>query len=386
MIESFRARVPFVVVGFLFIYIFILQPIKDWFILRLPPRVQELPHAGFWALDNRLSRVVRLADVLDFLGWLVRTWQIPHLRLVVFGEQDWVYFFGRGKKPRRLALRDEIPEAWRRELAAEGGLRPSSSFSTKLREYLKSRKVGYIAPVLFRERLVGLLGLAASLAKSQQAYLGHVLHRIGLALENELLEKTVPRSEFLRQEFRLAERVERQLAGSSRYNLGRVVLQKLDSAWEKKHFSAIFGCSRARAADDELYFAMLLRLSVASTRSNALELFATQGFFYALSKTQRQLAELVAALHSSIRNQEGQNATLEGFLLAVQPQQQRLKMAAFGRHLAYRDVSGWTWIPESPPMGSEDFSGGLVVELTIRKEIVLSMREYPLLLLTDSLP
>jgi hypothetical protein len=162
-------------------------------------------------------------------------------------------------------------------------------------------------------------------------------------------------------------------------------VQKLETAWEKKHFSAIFGCAKSDDPAEEIHFVMLLRLSVASTRSNALQLFSTQGYFYSLIRGQKDAAGLAAELHRNLRLNENRSIVLEGFLISLHPAQNLMRIQAFGRHLAYRDESGWNWIPETAPLGAENFEQGNLIELRSRKEVILSMREYPLLLISGGM-
>jgi hypothetical protein len=384
-ITIFRDRLPVVVVSFLFFHIFIVQPLKDWLISRMGIDARYSAQTGFISFDNRVSRIMRLKDVLEFLGWLIRAWKLSRLRLLVFDDQDLVFFVNRQKRVRRMRLKDDLTEEFRKELSGLKGSRPVTALSPALKAYMQSRKVRLVAPVLFRERLIGLIGLSDMIDRSRLPLLDHAAHRIGLALENEQLERTVPRSEFLSKEFRLAEKIERHLSGASRYLAGRFTVQKLETAWEKKHFSAIFGCARSADPDQETHFIMLLRLSVASTRSNALQLFSTQGYFYSLIQGQRDVAGLAAELNRNLRVNENRAIVLEGFLISLHPEQNLMRLQAFGRHLAYRDESGWNWIPETPPLGAEDFEQGRLIELYPRKDVIISMREYPLLLINGGM-
>lgn len=381
-IAWFRDRLPLVVISLLFFYILLVQPLKDWLISRMAAQMRHATQVGFTSFDNRVSRIMRLREVLEFLGWLIRAWKLTRLRLVVFDESDHVYFFNRNKRVRRMRFKDELSEEFKEELAALSGATPASALSPALKNYLQSRKVKFVAPVLFRDRLIGLIGFNDLLDRSRTALLDHAAHRIGLALENEQLERTVPRSEFLSKEFRLAEKIERHLSGLARYTAGSFLVQKLETAWEKKHFSAIFGCTRSQAKGAEAYFLLLVRLSVASTRSNALQLFATQGYFYALAAGAQDVGDLQAQLHRNLRLNENRSIMLEGFLIALIPTENKISLSAFGRHLAYRDESGWSWIRETPPLGAEDFDRGELIELKARKEVIVSIREYPLLMIS----
>jgi len=384
-ITIFRDRVPVVGLTFLFFHIFVAQPLKDWLISRMAIDSRYTIQSGFITFDNRVSRIMRLKDVLEFLGWLIRAWKLSRLRLLVFDEEDLVYFVNRQKRVRRMRLKEDLTEDFRQELSLLQGVRPVSALSPALRAYMQSRKVRLVAPVLFRERLIGLIGFSEIVERARLPLLDHAAHRIGLALENERLERTVPRSEFLSKEFRLAEKIERHLSGASRYSAGRFTVQRLDTAWEKKHFSAIFGCARSEVTDDETHFAMLLRLSVASTRSNALQLFLTQGYFYSLVRGQRDVAGLATELSRNLRLNENRSIVLEGFLMSLHPGKNLIQIRAFGRHLAYRDDTGWSWIAETPPLGAEESEQGPVIELRPRKEVIVSMREYPLLMITGGM-
>jgi hypothetical protein len=127
---------------------------------------------------------------------------------------------------------------------------------------------------------------------------------------------------------------------------------------------------------------MLLRLSVASTRSNALQLFSTQGYFYSLVRGLCDVAELAAELNRNLRVNENRAIVLEGFLISLHPEQDLMRLQAFGRHLAYRDDAGWNWIAETLPLGAEEFVQGQLIELKPKKDVIISMREYPLLLIS----
>lgn len=377
-ISVFRERIPLIVVGFLFAHIFISQPLKDWIIARMGIGARYSGQTTFLSFENRTQRIMHVRDILDFLSWLIRAWKLTRVRVVVFDEEDFVYFLSQGKRARKMKLKDEITEEFRSELAQHPGGRAVSALSAPLKAYMQARKVKFIVPLLFRERLIGLLGFNELIDKARQPYVDHAAHRISLAIENDQLERTVPRSEFLKKEFRLAERIERHLSGVSTYRAGNYTVQKLDTAWEKKHFAAIFGC----AEGDGVFFVMLLRLSRASTRSNALQLFSTQGYFYALCRYQNDINALGRSLHQSLVTNENQPVLLEGFLVALYPGGPRVGILAFGSHLAYRGQSGWTWVKESAPLGAENFDAGAGFELPAQKELILSMREYPLLLIS----
>jgi hypothetical protein len=127
---------------------------------------------------------------------------------------------------------------------------------------------------------------------------------------------------------------------------------------------------------------MLLRLSVASTRSNALQLFSAQGYFYALSRNQTSVEGLAAAMNRSLIENENSAILLEGFLVALHSAENRLRIVTFGSHLAYRDQSGWTWIKENGLLGIRGSEPAAAFELTPGKEVILSMREYPLIMIS----
>ena len=379
-ISLYRDEIPLIVVCFLFLHIFVAQPLKDWLIARMGIGTRYSSQTTFTNFENRVSRIMQLQDILEFLSWMIRAWKLTRLRLLVFDTEDFIYYLTNNKRARKMRLKDQISDAFREELARVPGGRAISALSPQLRAYMQSRKVKFIVPLLFRDRLIGLIGFNEVLEKSRQPLLDHAAHRIGLAIENEQLERTVPRSEFLKKEFRLAERIERHLSGASQYNTGFFTIQKLDTAWEKKHFAAIFGCATG-CGDTGVSFAMLLRLSVASTRNNALQLFSTQGYFYALCRSENTLAGLAAAMNQSLRRNENRSVVLEGFLLQLDGPRRMVSILAFGSHLAYRDQSGWTWIKESAPLGDDAFSAENQLQLAGQKEIILSMREYPLLLI-----
>ncbi len=377
-ISVFRERIPLIVVGFLFVHIFISQPLKDWIIARMGLSARYSGQTTFLSFENRTQRIMHVRDILDFLSWLIRAWKLTRVRIVIFDEEDFVYFLTRDKRARKMKLRDDITDEFRRELALYPGGHAVSSLSPPLKAYMQARKVKFVVPLLFRERLIGILGFTELIDKARQPFVDHAAHRISLAIENDQLERTVPRSEFLKKEFRLAERIERHLSGASTYRAGAYTIQKLDTAWEKKHFAAIFGCTEG----DGVFFVMLLRLSHASTRSNALQLFSTQGYFYALCRGQSDITALGRSLHQSLVSNESQPLFLEGFLVALPPAHKPVGILAFGSHLAYRGLGGWTWIKESVPLGAEAFNPADALELPSQKELILSMREYPLLLIS----
>lgn len=377
-ISVFRERIPLIVVGFLFVHVFISQPLKDWIIARMGVTSRYSGQTTFLSFENRTQRIMHVRDILDFLSWLIRSWKLTRVRIVIFDEQDFVYFLTRDKRARKMKLKDEITDEFKRELALYPGGRVVSALSTPLKAYMQARKVKFVVPLLFRERLIGILGFSELIDKARQPFVSHAAHRISLAIENDQLERTVPRSEFLKKEFRLAERIERHLSGVSTHKTGNYTIQKLDTAWEKKHFAAIFGC----AEGDGVSFVMLLRLSHASTRSNALQLFSTQGYFFSLCRRQNDLTELGRSLHRSLVGNENQPVQLEGFLVALPPGNKPVGILAFGSHLAYRGQGGWTWVKESAPLGAEAFNPEDSLELLAQKELILSMREYPLLLIS----
>lgn len=380
-ISLYRDEIPLIVVSFLFMHIFIAQPLKDWLIARMGIGARYSSQTTFMNFENRVSRIMHLQDILEFLSWMIRAWKLSRLRLLVFDTEDFIYYLTNNKRARKMRLKDELSDEFRAELSREPGGRSINTLSPALRAYMQSRKVKFVVPLLFRERLIGLIGFNEVLEKNRQPLLDHAAHRIGLAIENEQLERTVPRSEFLKKEFRLAERIERHLSGASQYNTGFFSIQKLDTAWEKKHFAAIFGYTPG-TKESGIGFAMLLRLSVASTRSNALQLFSTQGYFYALCRSESSLSGLAGAMNQSLRRNENRSVALEGFLLQLDGPRRTVGVLAFGSHLAYRDQKGWTWIKESAALGDDSFNPDNLLELAGQKEIILSMREYPLLLIS----
>lgn len=370
---------------FLVLFILLAHPLTDWFIARRGMAIRGKDQPSFQTFENRVARITHLNDTLEFLSWLIRAWRLTRVRLLVFDEEDFVYFLSRKKRARKMRLKDDIPESFRSEMAATAEGRSTASLSPTLKAYMQSRKVRFMIPLLFRERLIGLIGFSEAIEKSRLPLLDHAALRMSLAIENAQLERTVPRSEFLKKEFHVAERIERHLSGSSAYRFGTFAVQKLDTAWDKKHFAAIFGCTSTVYAGSSIVFGMLLRLSVASTRSNALQLFATQGYFYALARGGRSLKELATVLHNTLRLNEGKTLQIEGFLFAFSIAHGEIEIAAFGNHLAYRDESGWTWFKSSAAIGADAFDTTRTVTLRGQKEIILSMREYPLLLISGGI-
>ena len=338
-ISLYRDEIPLIVVSFLFMHIFIAQPLKDWLIARMGIGARYSSQTTFMNFENRVSRIMHLQDILEFLSWMIRAWKLSRLRLLVFDTEDFIYYLTNNKRARKMRLKDELSDEFRAELSREPGGRSINTLSPALRAYMQSRKVKFVVPLLFRERLIGVIGFNEVVEKNRQPLLDHAAHRIGLAIENEQLERTVPRSEFLKKEFRLAERIERHLSGASQYNTGFFSIQKLDTAWEKKHFAAIFGYMPG-TKESGIGFAMLLRLSVASTRSNALQLFSTQGYFYALCRSESSLSGLAGAMNQSLRRNENRSVALEGFLMQLDGPRRTVGVLAFGSHLAYRDQNG----------------------------------------------
>lgn len=380
-----KQDVTVIVTAFLFIHVFISQPIKDWIIQRMDLGQRYSGQLGFLSFENRVSRIARVQDVLEFLGWLLRAWQLGRLRLLIFDEEDFIYYFAHKKRVRKMRLKDDITAEFRRELAAHTGARPVHALSPGLRTYMQARKVRFIAPLLFRDRLIGLLGFNNLIDKARLPLLDHAAHRIGLALENEQLERTVPRSEFLKKEFRVAERIEQHLSGAGVYHADGMSVQKLETAWDKKHFAAIFGVAPGKTiGEDKVHFVMLLRLSIASTRANALQLFSTQGYFYALARHEASVEGLAVSLGRSLRNNENQAIELEGFLVALSKNTSPVSMATFGSHLAYRAQGGWTWIPETPALGRDPMPARPIL-IAPQKEIILSVREYPLIVINGGI-
>lgn len=380
-----KQDVTVIVMGFLFIHVFIAQPIKDWIIQRMDLGQRYSGQTGFLSFENRVSRIARVQDVLEFLGWLLRAWNLGRLRLLIFDEEDFIYYFTHKKRVRKMRLKDDITVEFRRELAAQTGARPVHALSAGLRAYMQARKVKFVAPLLFRDRLIGLLGFNDLIDRARLPLLDHAAHRMGLALENEQLERTVPRSEFLKKEFRVAERIEHHLSGAGVYHAGGMTIQKLETAWEKKHFAAIFGVAQGKPDGEEnTHFIMLLRLSVASTRANALQLFSTQGYFYALARNEVSVEGLAFSLGKSLRNNENQAIELEGFLVALSKNTSPVSIVAFGSHLAYRAQGGWTWIPEAPALG-RDLTPVRPIYISPQKEIILSVREYPLIVINGGI-
>lgn len=376
LIDFFRDSTPLIVVGFLFIHIFISQPLKDWLIARLSIWSDLQPFSRSTNFENRVQKIIRLEDVLDFLRWLIRSWKLTRIRVVLFDEKNIVYFVTAGKAPRKMAVREKIPEALYVEMMKNKSGAYVNILEQSVKNYLQARMVRYIVPLLFRDKLIGVIGFSENFDKSRENSILKATQRISLAIENQKLERTVPRSEFLKQEFRLAERIEKHLNGVSHFQVEGYSIQKLDTAWEKKNFAAIFGC----ASGKELHFVMLLRLQHASTRSNALQLFTTQGYFHSLAGGMRSVSELAEALNVCIVQNEKQKFSLEGFLVSLSVETRRVEILVFGTHLAYR-ASSWEWVPECPPLGIQGFSVKNRIVLDAPKELILSMRDYPLVLI-----
>jgi len=381
-IQYSSQKVSFIVTGFLFVHIFIAQPLKDFAIRIMALKGRYAGQTTFMTFENRVQRITRIADIVDFLIWMLRAWKLKRVRLIVFDNENLVYFISQQKKARKMKLKDDISEAFRLELASEPGARAASLSSPNLKAYLSSRKVKFFAPLLFRDRLIGILGFTEVIEKSRIPLLDHAAQRMGLALENEQLERTVPRSEFLKKEFRLAERIEQHLSGKGRYEADGFAVQKLETAWDKKHFAAIFGVANSNVKGHS--FCMLLRLSVASTRMNALQLFAVQGYFFALSRVAgTDVSTLAESMGRALRLYENKAIQLEGFFVSLNAINDEISLLPFGSHLAYRDSRGWEWIEQSQPLESEIFTARTIA-LKDQKEVILSLREYPLLLISHA--
>ncbi|MBN8222649.1 MAG: hypothetical protein J0L53_17160, partial [Spirochaetes bacterium] len=120
-ISVFRERIPLIVVGFLFAHIFISQPLKDWIIARMGLNARYSGQLTFLSFENRTQRIMHVRDVLDFLSWLIRAWKLTRVRIVIFDEQDFVYFLAQGKRARKMKLKDEISDEFRSELSLYPG-------------------------------------------------------------------------------------------------------------------------------------------------------------------------------------------------------------------------------------------------------------------------
>jgi len=367
-----------IVLGFLFIYIFIAQTLKDIVITRIASYYGQ-NNAFHWpSIEKRADRLNGILGVINFLLWLIRFWKISNARLVVFETEPYVYFLKKQGKTRKVKLNDPQIGQQQDVLNSIHKTTPVHNLPDFLKVELQKKRVKSIIPIHFRQSLIAMIGFSHSLSKIQMQICDQLASKLGLAIENDILEKTMPRSELLTKEFRIAEKVDHHLSGETSYRSKHFLIQHLESAWKKKHFSAICAFSES---DSKFSTLLLCRLHQGSIRQNALQLFSTQGYFYAL---RGELDEIANSLNTALVSYENSKILLEGFLVHINDENpEKIKFIHFGSHLAYRDLGGWHWLEDSPPLGDSLTPSRNAIQISTQREIILSIREYPLLVINQ---
>lgn len=384
VIDIFSPRALSLTGFFLLVFLLVLQPIRDELLSFVAEKIIFAQKLKTSQLEEKAAALNSLEDAFRFLQELVALWEISGIRLVIYLGEGQIYFFRkRGKKVRSIEFRKKENEEFLIYLQNYPQAQNVRFLPQVIRTYLLKRKIRAIAPIYFREEILGFLGFMGFLSEENLEVAEIVAQRIGILLKNENLKTFKGRSATLKREFYLAERIENYLLSRKIPNHLSYELIRPIEEWNKKYFAALFEFVSCELKTDRepLYFVLLVKLSTSSLRMHALQLFAVQGYFISLGSSSPSIELLAEQLQLSLSFLENSKIELEGFLISLD--EKELSLLYFGSNLSYKCDGVFHVLPESPNLGTKDFQINHL-NLSFAKELELSLRGYPLLILKKS--
>ncbi len=381
LIESLQITALAISGLFLVIFLFVLQPIRDQLLSQITERIIFSSRLEISKLEEKASLIANLNDGISFLCLLAEQWRLPRIRMALYApRQQLVFITGNGSRVRTVEFRRNENQEFFSYLKNFPKPQNTYAFPAGIRNYLYNRKIRCVIPIGFRDNLFGFIGLPNVLDEHSMETVEIAAQRIGIAIENEKLKSNQPRSALLGREFYLARRVETFLSRTDFNECHGYRIQKIESSWKKKYFAVILEIARPAldTTESNPFFMILIRLASSSIRSNALQLFAVQGYFLALAAGTPSVELLAEQLHLSLSTLENGKITLDGFIVAIE--RDDLRLVHFGSHLALKTEGEWIWLEDNPAMGSPDYSLH-ALSLGRPANIHFSIREYPLVAL-----
>lgn len=323
-----------VVIGFLIVYLFLAQPLKDFFFLYLYKRFVYRNRSKNTYIENEISRIHTQADIEIFLSNLVKFWKLNALLYsYFFPTPQMLYITAQGKARSIKAKKSENP-LFIQFLRKSPLLIAIDSFPLEVQKELGAIEINTVAPILYRQKLFGYLAFRDSLQSLDAKIISLVTQRIGLTFANEFWRQKVPGYKAMEQEFDTANRVEKLLQMQAGKNIYGYSVGYNVSAWDDKYFPALLDLRiPEKDSKNQNGFAILARLNNIATRSKSLQLFIVQGYFYSLAQTSPSLEVLVNSLHELLRDRENGKILLDGFLLEISPDR-KIRIQSFGSKLS----------------------------------------------------
>lgn len=359
---------------FLTVYILIFQPIKD-FLFSLIINRPIFVHSSISNLvEKKAASLTKREEIPDFLLWLCRYLKMPWMRMALYLKDPIVHIvLGKGKKHvTPLDIQDD------REfigfLTAFPWTHKTSQIPPVLRKLLAEYKVQTVTPVLFRDNVIGAIGMPREITEKEKEATEFISRSIALVLENHKLNETIHRNEILKKEFIIAGRVEKFLMRDEPVMFYGYSISRLISSWKKKYFSALYEV--VHSEKNNSVFIFLARLSVGSIRANALQLFGVQGYFTAIARGATTALEVTNNLNKALIQHENGKVHLDGFVVQI-TKNQDISFLGFGKSLGAKH-DAWEWIDSEYSLGMAKWKPDSVISLPSVSCLILSIRDFPL--------
>lgn len=374
-IRSTRTDLMFSGLLFLIAYLAVAYPLKDWLSSRF--FVKQKASRAAVRFEKRLHRINRFQQLPSYLGRLVRSWRLHRLRLIVYRPELKILMLDRKGRSRWTHFRRKINTQLKDEIATHRKGRNTHEFPAGLRRTLYARDIRALVPVVFRDDVLGFLAFPRILDKEEMELAELAAARIGIILENEVLKRRIPRSEFMQKEFHVARKIEKYLSSQNLVRAFGYNVRKLEAAWQKKYFSVLYESISSSEEDGRVFF-LLARISDSSRRATLLNLFGLQGYFISIAVRCQNVLELAESLQSYLINYENGRLQVDGFIASVDTQGS-WDVIFLGTDISMKFDTDWQQPEGQYPLGHSRFNPARRYSSKGAFSILFSIRGFPLL-------
>ena len=383
---------------FLIIYLFLAQPLKDFLFSIFYRAFYDHDVKNNIKIEKRIQAINSIEDIYDFLSYLVKQWNLPRLRLVLYEPEERTLFISKSGHGKWIKFRRKEKTELIDYLRVNQIAQNTEAIPSEIKKYLYNHEVKSLSPVIYREILLGFIGFTDQLDDKQLELCQYVAKRIALLMGNELLKINLPKSVLLQKEFNLARRVESFLTRTEPQEKCGYNIQLLSKPWQEKYFPAMFDTNitnypagffdsllklnfmknlNSKPKGEKPLVLILVRVAQSAYRASALQLFSVQGYFISLTQEARGLLDLLKIFQRTLIEQEDASILLDGFLLYCEPDG-TWEIAGFGTDLQIKVDEESIELPVTKPLGNDQFSPGRILKFKTPIDITLQIKGFPL--------
>jgi len=295
---------------FLFFYMAIAQPLKDYLIDILFKQSIAGGSAAMKSPDRSIRKLEKLKDLYGTLAQKVKEYEIDYLCLYTRYPDFSQKIFTRMETPIHIHLTEEQFTRIAELLQGVDRLIPVGTLQGSALAVAQQNGWKMVIPIYYRSRFIGFIAVSRELRLSAASWLNSLVARIGLLFENENLAESALKNQVFRKEFHVARKMEKLLVNRLIKKIGPFTVRSHFESIEGGNNELLFEYSIFQDQREYLFFARIEK----SKRGANFILFSILGYFVSATSGGADIAEVCRYLNKYI-NKSGQGFSIEGILL-----------------------------------------------------------------------